>query len=191
MGQVVVTEFITLDGVIEDPGGSEGSERGGWAFAFDRGAEGDKFKLDELMAAEAQLLGRKTYEGFAAAWPERTDEGGFSDKMNSMPKYVVSTTLQGPTWTNTSVISGDLAAEIAKLKEQHGGDILVAGSGTLVRSLVAEGLVDELRLMVFPVVLGKGQRLFTDETERCDFDLAETKQTGSVAILTLRRKMTG
>src|SRR3954471_21313976 len=109
MGQVVVTEFITLDGVIEDPGGAEGFEHGGWAFAFDRGAEGDKFKLDELMAADAQLLGRKTYEGFAAAWPERSDEGGFSDKMNSMPKYVVSTTLQDPTWANTTVIASDLA----------------------------------------------------------------------------------
>src|SRR4051794_10735388 len=188
MGQVVVTEFITLDGVIEDPGGAEGLDRGGWAFAFERGAEGDKFKLDELMNADAQLLGRTTYEGFAAAWPERSDDAGFSDRMNSMPKYVVSTTLENPTWANTTVIADDLAGEIGKLKERHDGDILVAGSGTLVRSLLAEGLVDELRLMVFPVVLGKGKRLFADEGERGDFELAETRQTGEVAILTLRRK---
>ncbi len=188
MGQIVVTEFITLDGVIEDPGGSEGFERGGWAFAFDRGAEGDAFKLGELETADAQLLGRKTYDGFAAAWPERTDEAGFADRMNSMPKFVVSKTLENPTWTNTTVIDGDLAAEIGKLRDRFDRDILVAGSAQLVQSLLQEGLVDELRLMVFPVVLGKGRRLFLDEAQRGDFDLAETRQTGSVAILTLRRK---
>jgi dihydrofolate reductase len=189
MGKLVVTEFITLDGVIEDPGGSEGFERGGWAFAFDRGTEGDQFKLDELTAAAAQLLGRTTYEGFAAAWPSRTDEGGFADRMNSMPKYVVSTTLEHPEWQNTTVLGGDdLRAEIGALKELFDGDVLVAGSGQLVRSLLQEGLVDELHLMVFPVVLGAGKRLFADDAERGDFELAETKQTGSVAILTLRRK---
>ena len=136
-----------------------------------------------------QLLGRKTYEGFAAAaWPERTDEAGFADRMNSMPKFVVSKTLENPTWTNTTVIDGDLAAEIGKLSDRFDRDILVAGSAQLVQSLLQEGLVDELRLMVFPVVLGKGRRLFLDEARRGDFDLAETRQTGSVAILTLRRK---
>jgi dihydrofolate reductase len=188
MGQVVVTEFITLDGVIEDPGGSEGFERGGWAFAFDRGAEGDRFKLDELGTADAQLLGRRTYEGFAAAWPERTDEAGFADRMNSMPKFVVSSTLTDPTWANTTVIHGGLAAEVGKLCAQFERDILVAGSAQLVQSLLQEGLVDELRLMVFPVVLGRGRRLFLDDAQRNDFELAETRQTGSVAILTLRKK---
>jgi dihydrofolate reductase len=188
MGKIVVTEFITLDGVIDDPGGAEGFERGGWAFAFDRGAEGDKFKLDELLAADAQLLGRRTYEGFAAAWPERSDEAGFSDRMNSMPKFVVSTTLKDPTWANTTVIDGDLATEIGRLREQFEGDVLVAGSAQLVRSLLDAGLVDELRLMVFPVVLGKGKRLFADEAERRDFELTDTRQTGEVTILTLRRK---
>jgi dihydrofolate reductase len=187
MGQVVVTEFITLDGVIEDPGGAEGLDRGGWAFAFERGEEGDKFKLDELMACDAQLLGRKTYEGFAAAWPSRTDEGGFSDKMNSMPKFVVSTTLENPEWSNTTVIKNDLAGEVGKLKERFDGDILVAGSAQLVQSLLQLGLVDELRLMVFPVALGAGKRLFADDAERAAFDLVDTKQTGAVAILTLRK----
>ncbi|MFL5926818.1 MAG: dihydrofolate reductase family protein [Gaiellaceae bacterium] len=188
MGKLVVTEFITLDGVIEDPGGSEGSERGGWAFAFERGAEGDQFKLDELMTADAQLLGRKTYEGFAAAWPSRTDEGGFSDRMNSMPKYVVSTTLASAEWQNTTVVAGDLPGAIGRLKERYDGDILVAGSGRLVRSLLQEGLVDELRLMVFPVVLGMGARLFADGADRRNFELAATKHTGEVVILTLRKR---
>jgi dihydrofolate reductase len=188
MGKLVVTEFMTLDGVIEDPGGSEGTERGGWAFAYERGEEGDQFKLDELMTADAQLLGRKTYEGFAAAWPSRTDEGGFSDRMNSMPKYVVSTTLGRPEWQNTTVIGGDLRAEVERLKDEYEGDILVAGSAQLVRSLLHEGLVDELRLMVFPVVLGAGRRLFEDGADRRSFQLAETRQTGEVAILTLRKR---
>jgi dihydrofolate reductase len=157
MGKLVVTEFITLDGVIEDPGGSENLDRGGWAFQFDRGEEGNKFKLDEVLEAEAQLLGRVTYEGFAAAWPSRTDEFGFADRMNTMPKYVVSSTLQDLTWDNSTRIDGDVAEEVAKLKEQVAGNILVAGSATLVRALVEHDLVDELRLMVFPTVLGGGQ----------------------------------
>src|ERR687888_1395829 len=113
MGRIVVTEFVSLDGVMEDPGGAEDYKHGGWTFEFNRGEEGDRFKLDELREAEAQLLGRVTYEGFAAAWPSRTDEAGFADKMNTMPKYVVSTTLSDPTWTNTTVLGGDLAAEIS------------------------------------------------------------------------------
>src|SRR3954454_21077378 len=120
---------MTLDGVIEDPGGSESFERGGWAFKFDRGPEGDKFKLDEVMAAEALLLGRVTYDGFAAAWPDRTDDVGFADKFNNMPKYVVSNTLENPSWNNSTVIKpGDLAGEVSRLKGQSSGDLLVNGS---------------------------------------------------------------
>jgi dihydrofolate reductase len=184
MGRIVVTEFITLDGVIDDPGGAEAFERGGWAFRFERGAEGDQFKLDELMAADAQLLGRKTYESFAAAWPEREDPMGFADKMNSMPKYVVSSTITDPAWANTTVIALD---DVPSLRDRHDGDLLVAGSAALVRGLLERGLVDELRLMVFPVVLGAGRRLF-GEGEEIPFDLVETRQTGDVTLLRLVRK---
>src|SRR5205823_7273144 len=149
MGNLVVTEFITLDGVIEDPGGGETFDRGGWAFQFERGEEGDKFKLDETLDAEALLLGRVTYEGFAAAWPSMTDEVGFADKMNTMVKYVVSSTLEELTWSNSTRLDGDVAAEVAKLKEQVSGELLVAGSATLVQMLIEHDLVDELRLMVF------------------------------------------
>jgi dihydrofolate reductase len=183
MGKLVVTEFVTLDGVMEDPGGAENFERGGWAFQFERGEEGDKFKFDELQASEAQLLGRVTYEGFAAAWPAR--EGEFAEKMNAMPKFVFSATLENPEWNNTTVLDGDLAKEVGKLKKRFSGDILVAGSAQLVRSLLARDLVDELRLMVFPVVLGAGKRLFADDAATTSLRLVETKQTGSVAILTL------
>jgi dihydrofolate reductase len=157
MGTIVVTEFISLDGVFEDPGGAEGYEHGGWSFTFDQGDEGRQFKLDELLAADAQLLGRVTYEGFAKAWPAMTDPFGFAEKMNAMPKYVVSATLTDPAWHNSTVIGLD---EAAKLKDQYSGDILVAGSGQLVRGLTGLGLVDEYRLMVFPVILGTGRRLF-------------------------------
>lgn len=184
MGKLVVTEFITLDGVIEDPGGSEGFERGGWAFQFERGEAGDKFKLDELTTADAQLLGRKTYEGFAAAWPERTDEAGFADKMNSMPKYVVSTTLESADWNNTTILRD--VGEVAALKERH-DEILVAGSATLVQALVGQGLVDELRLMVFPVLLGAGKRLFADGVERQPFRVVGNAQAGETVIVTLER----
>jgi dihydrofolate reductase len=186
MGTLIVTEFITLDGVIEDPGGSEKFERGGWAFQFERGEEGDKFKLDETLGAEAQLLGRVTYEGFAAAWPERTDEVGFADKMNTMPKYVVSSTLRDLTWDNSTLIDGDVADEVAKLKEQLAGNILVAGSATLVRALVEDNLVDELRLMVFPTVLGAGKRLFGDSASSKAFRLVESRPVGDAGVVILR-----
>jgi dihydrofolate reductase len=186
MGKLVVTEFVTLDGVMEDPGGAEGG-RGGWAFKFERGDEGDKFKVDELMASDAQLLGRVTYEGFAKAWPAM-DADDFGKKMNEMPKFVVSTTLERPEWNNTSVLKGDLTEEVGKLKQQFVGDILVAGSAKLVQSLVARDLVDELHLMVFPILLGAGKRLFADGVETTSLNLVETRQTGSVAILTLRRE---
>jgi dihydrofolate reductase len=186
MGKLVVTEFITLDGVMEDPGGSGGG-RGGWAFKFDQGDEGAKFKFDELAASDAQLLGRVTYEGFAKAWPTMEGTGEFGEKMNEMPKFVVSTTLKNPEWNNTTVLSGDLAEEVGKLKAQFAGDILVAGSAELVQSLLARDLVDELHLMVFPIVLGAGKRLFADGTDTTSLKLVETKPTGDVVTLTLRR----
>jgi dihydrofolate reductase len=162
--------------VFEDPGGAEGYEHGGWTFEYDRGDDGNKFKLDELMTAEVQLLGRVTYEGFAEAWPSR--EGEFADKINAGPKYVVSTTLKDPAWQNTTVIADDVIEEIARLKERTNGAILVAGSGTLVRTLLGADLVDELRLMVFPTVLGRGKRLFPDGIDRLQLKLAESRPVG-------------
>src|ERR671936_1308991 len=141
MGKIVVSQFVTLDGVIEDPGGAEGFERGGWAFRFERGPEGDKFKLDEVMAADALLLGRVTYQGFAEAWPSRSGE--FADKFNGMPKYVASTTLQDPAWNNSTVIDGDVAQAVSGLKQEIDGDILVNGSVQLVQTLMDDDLVDE------------------------------------------------
>jgi dihydrofolate reductase len=186
MGQVVVSQFVTLDGVFEDPGGAEGFERGGWAFQFERGEEGDRFKLDEVMAADALLLGRVTYEGFAAAWPSR--EGEFADKFNGMQKYVVSSTLGDPEWSNSTVLGPDFAGEIAKLREAEGGDILVNGSGQLVQALVERDLVDEFRLMVFPVVLGSGKRLFGEAGAPKALRLVEAQPVGpdGVVILTYR-----
>jgi dihydrofolate reductase len=187
MGKLVVTEFVTLDGVIEDPGGAEGFERGGWAFQVEQGDEGAAFKGEELRAADAQLLGRVTYEGFAKAWPTMEGAGEFGEKMNAMPKFVVSTTLDAADWNNTTVLRGELATEVRALKERFAGDILVAGSATLVQGLLAADLVDELHLMVFPTVLGAGKRLFADGGEVRSLVLAETRQTGDVAIVTLRR----
>ena len=154
MARIVVTEFVSLDGVMEEPR---------WTFQFDRGPEGDKFKYDELFASEALLLGRDTYQGFAAAWPDMNDDD-FGQRMNSIPKYVVSATLTDAeaTWGDTTVIRGGVAAEVARLKAQPGGDLLVEGSCQLVHTLVAHGLVDEYRLMVFPVILGSGKRWFPD-----------------------------
>ncbi len=186
MGDVVVTEFISLDGVIEDPGGAENFPHGGWSFKFDRGPEGDKFKMDELVAADAQLLGRVTYEGFAAAWPNmRGDE--FGDKMNSMPKYVVSTTLKQADWENSTVLNGDLAEDIRTIKDRHAGDILIGGSASLAQSLAALGLIDEYRLMMFPVTLGGGKRLFPDDGEMRTLKLVESKTAGDALILRYRK----
>jgi dihydrofolate reductase len=176
MGNLVVTEFVSVDGVFEDPGGAEGYEHGGWTFEYDRGDDGNAFKLDELMEADVQLLGRVTYQGFAEAWPGR--DGPFADKLNADPKYVVSTTLEEPTWQNTTVISRDVAARIADLKQRTGGVILVAGSGTLVQTLLEADLVDELRLMVFPTILGRGKRLFPDGIDRRKLTLAESRTVG-------------
>jgi dihydrofolate reductase len=187
MGKIVVTEFVSMDGVIEDPGGSEDYEHGGWSFQLDRGEEGDKFKLDEAMASDALLLGRVTYQGFADAWPSR--EGEFADKFNNMPKFVVSTTLDKPEWQNTTVISDDVAAAVGKLKDQFAGDVVVHGSAQLVNKLKEQDLVDEYRLMMFPVALGKGKRLFTDGGDLTPLKLSEAKQVGSdgVIILTYQR----
>jgi len=192
MGKLVVTEFVSIDGVFQDPGGAGEIERGGWSFDFDRGQDGDKFKFDELMAADAQLLGRVTYEGFAAAWPSMSDEQGFADKMNGMPKYVVSTTLADPEWNNTSVINEDVAGAVTKLKDEADGDVLVAGSGTLVRTLVEQDLVDELRLMVFPIVVGQGRHLFGDQQGPSKLRLADAKTVGpdGVIVLTYERART-
>jgi dihydrofolate reductase len=185
MGRIVVTEFISLDGVIEDPGGAEDFKHSGWSFEISRGEEGEKFKLDETMASEALLLGRKTYEGFADAWPPR--KGEFADKFNSMPKYVVSSTLREPEWTNSTVLDGDLGEAVAGVRQQHDGDIVVHGSAQLVRELIERDLVDELRLMTFPVVLGAGKRLFGEMSEKKPMRLADSKTVGDgVTILVYR-----
>jgi dihydrofolate reductase len=187
MGKIVVTEFISLDGVVEDPGGAEDFEHGGWTFEINRGEDGDKFKMDELVEAEAQLLGRTTYEGFAAAWPKIEDEAGFAEKMNGMPKYVFSNTLEDPTWNNTTVLAGDFADSIRQLKDEVDGVILIAGSVALVQGLVENDLVDEIRLMVFPVVLGSGKRLF-GASGKVPMKLTDTKTVGDgVQILTYAR----
>jgi dihydrofolate reductase len=185
MGKLVVTEFISLDGVIEDPGGSEDYEYGGWTFEYDRGEDGDKFKMDELLAADASLLGRVTYEGFAAAWPEREGDpemGEFADKINNMPKYVASTTMKDPGWKNAHLISENVPDEVAKLKDQYEGDIQVAGSGTLVQTLIEKDLVDQWNLMLFPTILGKGKRLFGDGFPRRKLKLVEDRGVGSDGV---------
>jgi dihydrofolate reductase len=176
MGRIVVTEFVSLDGVMEAPGGGEDFEHAGWTFEIARGDEGDKFKLDETLDTEALLLGRKTYEGFAAAWPGR--DGEFADKFNNMPKYVVSSTLEKAEWTNSTLLDGDVVEEVSKLREQPGGDIVVHGSAQLVQTLLENDLVDELRLMVFPVVLGSGKRLFGATSDKKRLRLADSKTVG-------------
>jgi dihydrofolate reductase len=182
MGRIVVTEFVSLDGVIEAPGGGEEFKHAGWTFEISRGEEGDKFKLDEALEAEALLLGRVTYEGFAAAWPAM--EGEFADKFNGMPKYVVSSTLGEGEWNNTTVLSGDLVEEVSRLKQETEGDVVVHGSAQLAQALLEQGLVDELRLMVFPVVLGSGKRLFGTASEKTPLKLASSQTVGDgVAIL--------
>jgi dihydrofolate reductase len=193
MGDVVVTEFVSLDGVIEAPGGGEEFEHAGWTFEFNRGDEGDQFKNDEVMAADVQLLGRITYEGFAAAWPAMRDKfGEFSEKFNAMPHYVVSTTLsdEDASWENSTVIREDVPGAVRTLKEEVERDILVQGSATLIRTLADEGLVDVYRLMVFPVVLGAGKRLFPDGFPHAQFELAELKPVGpdGVFIATYRAR---
>ena len=185
MGRIVVTEFISLDGVVQAPGG-EDFKYPGWSFAFDRGEDGDRFKLDEALEAEALLIGRRTYESFAGAWPER--EGPFADKFNSMPKYVVSSTLADPEWNNTSVITGDVVEEVAELKQQVDGDIQVPGSIQLVQELIEADLVDEIHLMTFPVMLGTGRRLFGETTDKKTWKLADSRTVGEGIPITIYRR---
>jgi dihydrofolate reductase len=186
MGKIVVTEFVSLDGVMEDPGGAEGTPAGGWAFRFERGSDGDTYKLEELMDAEAMLLGRVTYEGFAKAWPTIEDEQGFAAKMNSMPKYVVSSSIEDAGWENSTVLRGDPVAEVTALRQKIDGNILVAGSTSLVHALHDAGLVDEYRLMIYPVVLGSGKRLFRDGAALAGYEAVEVRPAGAVAVMTLR-----
>jgi dihydrofolate reductase len=185
MGRIVVTEFVSLDGVMEAPGGEDFKYKA-WSFDFDRGEEGDQFKLDETRESDALLLGRVTYEGFAAAWPSR--DGEFADKFNSMPKYVVSSSLEDPEWNNSTVIKGDVATEVSKLREELDGDIYVHGSCQLAQALIENDLVDELHLMVFPVLLGTGKRLFGETSDKKTLRLADSKTVGDgIAILVYER----
>ena len=186
MRRLVVSEFVTVDGVIDGPGGEPTAPRAGWAFQFDRGDDGNQFKLDELMASDALLLGRVTYEGFANAWPGRKDDQGFADKFNTMEKYVVSSTLPEPLeWANSHLLKGDLVEEVTKLKEQDGGDIMVNGSCQLVHALADNDLVDVYHLMVFPTVLGAGKRLFDDTREAMPLRLTEAKPVGPDGVVTM------
>jgi dihydrofolate reductase len=186
MAKIVVTEFVSLDGVMQAPGG-EDFKYPGWTFEFDRGDDGNQFKLDETMEADALLIGRITYESFAGAWPSR--DGEFADKFNTMPKYVVSSTLDNPEWNNTTVLKGDAVQEARKLKEEFDGVIQVPGSLRLVQALMEGDLVDQLNLMVFPVALGTGRRLFADMDERKDWKLTDARPVGpdGVIVLTYER----
>jgi len=184
MGKIVVSENVTLDGVVQDPAGVEGFGRGGWVGRVgERGREGAaKVLLDEALRAEAQLFGRRTYEFLAARWPSRSGE--LADSLNEMPKYVVSSTLKDPDWNNSRVLAGDVIQEVAKLKQELDGEIVVAGSIRLVRMLMENDLVDELRLMIYPVVLGAGERLFGETSEQRPVRLVETRTVDDLAYLT-------
>ena len=183
MGRIVATEYVSLDGVVQAPGGFEDFKHAGWVFEFDRGPEGERFKLDETLNSEALLMGRLTYEIFAASWPSM--EGEFADKFNSMPKYVVSTTLEEPLrWNNSTVLEGDLLEEIKKLRQRLDGDIVIHGSPQLVQKLLEHDLIDELRVMLFPVVLGTGKRLFGETSDKKRLRLTDSKSVGDgIAIL--------
>jgi dihydrofolate reductase len=183
MGRIVVTEFVSMDGVMQAPGG-EKFKYEGWTFDFDRGEDGNQFKLDEILNADAHLLGRVTYESFAGAWPNR--EGPFADRLNNDPKYVVSTTLKYPEWQNVTVLdSGDATAQVRKLKEEIEGTILVAGSRRLVQELLDNDLVDQINLMIFPVILGTGDRVFGAMNEKTTWKLTESRTVGSDGVLVL------
>jgi dihydrofolate reductase len=182
VGKLVVTEFVSLDGVMQAPGGEE-FKYPGWSFQFDRGEDGNDFKLQETLETEALLIGRVTYESFAGAWPHR--EGPFAEKFNTMPKYVVSSTLEDPEWNNTTVLKGDPAEEATKLKREIDGIIQVPGSNSLVQTLIENDLVDELHLMVFPVILGTGRRVFGEYSEKTDWRLTEAKPVGPEGVIVL------
>ena len=183
MGRIVVTEYVSLDGVVEAPGGGEDFEHAGWTFEVDRGEEFEKFKLDETLDSEALLLGRVTYEGFAAAWPSM--EGEIADKLNALPKYVVSSTLEDPLdWNNSTVLEGDVAEEVSRLRQELDGDIVVHGSPRLTQTLLEHDLIDELRVTVFPLVLGRGKRLFGETSDKKRLRLTDSKVVGDgIAIL--------
>ncbi len=183
MGKIVVSEFVSLDGVMEDPGGAEGFKHGGWTFQFSS-PEQEQWKAEELFHADALLLGRRTYQGFAAAWPTMPGTGAYGERMNSLPKYVVSTTLTDMTW-NATLLRGEFAEALPKVKQEVSQDILIFGSGQLVHALNAQDLIDEYRLMVFPVALGSGKRLFPERSEKLPLRLAESKPFASgVVVLT-------
>jgi dihydrofolate reductase len=182
MRKVVSTEYVTLDGVMEDPGGAEKTAHGGWSFKF-WNDEAAKYKFNELFASGALLLGRVTYEGFAKAWPSMKDEAGFADRMNSLPKYVVSATLKEAAWNNSSIIKANIPEEVFRLKQQTGQDILICGSGELVHTLRQHDLVDEYRLMIHPVVLGGGKRLFRDGSGLTALRLVDTRTFSTGIIL--------
>ena len=186
MAKLSVTEFVSLDGVMESPGG-EKFKYEGWSFEFDRGDDGNQWKLDETLESDHLLIGRVTYESFAGAWPSR--EGEFADKFNTMPKYLVSSTITDPEWNNTTVIDGDVVAEVKKLRDELDGVIQVAGSLQLVQTLLDNDLVDEVRLMVFPTVLGTGRKLFGETPDKLDFRLTESKTVGpdGVAVAVYER----
>jgi dihydrofolate reductase len=187
MGEVVVSEFISLDGVMEDPGGAEDTPFGGWTFRFSA-EEGQRLKYDELMAADVQLLGRVTYEEFAANWPAMEDAAGdFGAKMNAMPKVVVSNTLTDPSWNNTTVATGKLPDIVAGLKDTYQGNILVGGSATLIDALREHDLVDEYRLTLYPVILGQGKKLFKEGAPSSDLRLVESLKAGPDVQLLIYR----
>jgi dihydrofolate reductase len=183
MGKIVISEFVSLDGVVEDPAGDEGFRLGGWVGRTVGAASATaKFKLDEAQGTEALLLGRRSYEYFAAQWPSR--EGELADKLNSLPKYVVSSSLEEPEW-NSTVLKGDVVEQVSKLKRELEGEIVIYGSIRLARALLEHDLVDELRLMVYPVVLGAGERLFDELSDKKPLRLVDTRTVGDgVAILT-------
>jgi dihydrofolate reductase len=185
MRKVIVSEYVSLDGVMEDPGGAEQFEHGGWTIPY-WNDEIAKFQFDGLFASDALLLGRATYQEFAKAWPSQTDEAGFADRMNSLPKYVVSTTLEAMEWNNSRLIKGNIAEEVAKLKQQPGQDILIYGSGELVRTLMHHDLIDEYRLLVYPVVLGSGKRLFQDASKTTLSRVDTQTFSSGVVLLTYR-----
>jgi dihydrofolate reductase len=181
--RIVVTEFASVDGVMEAPGG-EDFKYPGWTFDFDRGEDGNQFKLDETLQADALLIGLRTYESFAGAWPQR--EGPFAEKFNAMPKFVVSSTLKDPEWNNTTVLDGgDVTAQVRKLKEEFDGELQVAGSHRLVQELIESDLVDQINLMIFPVIIGTGMKVFEEQPERRNLRLKESKVVGDGVLVVI------
>jgi dihydrofolate reductase len=190
MRKIIVSQFVTVDNVVEAPADEPGFDRGGWAFRYDRGPDGHQYKADEVNDAGALLLGRKTYEAFAAVWPAMREDTGIADKMNSTPKFVVSSTLKTADWANSTILDGDAIAQVRELKSGDGGDILLHGSIALASALAEHDLVDGYRLMVFPVVLGAGRKLWGDTGAPADLSLVEARSVGDagVVVQTYERK---